>query len=128
MEKIYDFLIVGLGGAAGSMMRYGVTLLFAALGWPGTFATMSVSIAGSFVIGCLTACLTDSSALLFLTIGLCGGFTTFSTFSMQSVRLFQDGKFFPLILYVAGTVVLCIVLACLGYILGKNYLSERYGV
>ena len=123
MEKIYDFLIVGLGGAAGSMMRYGVTL-----GWPGTFATMSVNIAGSFVIGCLTAFLTDSSALLFLTIGLCGGFTTFSTFSMQSVRLFQDGKFFPLILYVAGTVVLCIVLACLGYILGKNYLSERYGV
>ena len=120
MNKLYDFIMVGLGGAAGSMMRYGVTLLFAALGWPGTVATMAVNLTGSFAIGFLSASLSDSSALLLLTVGLCGGFTTFSTFSVQSVRLFQDGKFLPLIFYVAGTVTLCVMLAWLGYSIARK--------
>ena len=51
--------------------------------------------------------------MIFLTVGLCGGFAIFSTFSMQSVRLFHDGEFLPLILYVAGTVVLCVMFAWL---------------
>ena len=120
MDRLYNFLMVGLGGAAGSMLRYVVTLLFSTLGWNGNLATAVVNVIGSFIIGYLMEGVTDAAALLMLVVGFCGGFTTFSTFSMQSVRLFQEGKFLPLAIYVAGTVILCILFAAAGCFLAKK--------
>lgn len=115
MEKLVNFLMVGLGGALGSMLRYGVTLLFSALNWSGNLATLAVNVAGSFAIGYLTGSVKPGTLLLLLTVGLCGGFTTFSTFSLQSVRLFQDGKIGAAALYIAGTLLLCVLFAALGW-------------
>ena len=115
MDKFVNFLMVGLGGAVGSMLRYGVTLLGAALHLSGNIATFAVNILGSFLIGLLTGCCKDGSLLLLLTVGLCGGFTTFSTFSLQNVRMLQDGKILSAVIYILATVIVCIVMVWLGY-------------
>lgn len=56
----------------------------------------------------------------FLTVGLCGGFTTFSTFSMQNVRMLQDGKIGMAAIYIIATVIVYIIMASLGYRLGQS--------
>lgn len=109
-----NFLMVGLGGALGSMLRYAVTLLFAAAGWSGNLGIMLVNALGSFAIGYLTGAVKDNVLLLLLTVGVCGGFTTFSTFSMQSVRLLQDGRVLQFGLYAVLSVIICISMAWLG--------------
>ena len=120
MDKLMQFLMVGLGGAAGSMLRYGMTLLCAALHLSGNVATFGVNIMGSFLIGLFTGCCRESSLLLLLTVGLCGGFTTFSTFSMQNVRLLQEGKIWIAAAYIIATVIVCVVMAWLGYRLSQS--------
>lgn len=121
MDKLINFLLVGLGGALGSMLRYGVTLLFASMGWSGNLATMSVNIAGSLAIGYLSGSIDSQGALLLMTVGLCGGFTTFSTFSLQSVKLLQTGRIGEFALYVLASVIVCIAMAWIGYILAKRF-------
>ena len=120
MEKIVSFIMVGLGGAAGSMLRYGMTLLCSALNLSGNVATFGVNILGSFLIGLFTGCCSEGSLLLLLAVGLCGGFTTFSTFSMQNVRLLQDGRIGLAAIYIIATVALCVAMAWLGYRLGQS--------
>ena len=119
MDRLVNLLMVGLGGAAGSMLRYGVTLLFSALNISGNVATFSVNIVGSFLIGLLTGCCREGTLLLMLTVGLCGGFTTFSTFSLQNVRMLQDGKAGMALFYIVMTVVVCVLMAWFGYHLGR---------
>lgn len=118
--KALNFILVGAGGALGSMLRYGVTLLFAALGWSGNLATMAVNIIGSFAIGLLSGSVQNSAWLLLLTVGLCGGFTTFSTFSIQSVRLIQEGRIWAGLSYILLSVIICVLMAAAGYWLGKK--------
>ena len=120
MDKLFDFIMVGLGGAAGSMLRYGVTLICSALDFSGNAATFSVNILGSFLIGLVTGCCKEGTLLLLLTAGLCGGFTTFSTFSLQNVRMLQDGKVGPAAVYILSTVVICILMSWLGYRLAQS--------
>ncbi len=120
MDKMVNLLVVGLGGAVGSMLRYGMTLLFAFLNLSGNLATFSVNVIGSFLIGILTGVCREGMLLLLLTVGLCGGFTTFSTFSLQSVRLIQAGKLCEAALYIIGTFVICVIAAWLGYLLGQG--------
>lgn len=119
MEKFISFLYVGIGGAAGSMLRYGVSLLIAALNLPANLATLIVNVGGSFCIGCLSAMIKGENMLLLLTVGLCGGFTTFSTFSLQCVRMIQEGKLFDAALYIIGTLALCIIFTAIGYCICK---------
>lgn len=120
MDRIVSFLMVGLGGALGSMLRYGMTILCAALNLSGNAATFGVNILGSFLIGLFTGCCREGSLLLLLTVGLCGGFTTFSTFSMQNVRMLQEGRIGSALIYILATVIVCIVMAWLGYRLGQS--------
>lgn len=120
MDKLINFLMVGLGGALGSMLRYGVTLLCAAVNLSGNVATFLVNIFGSFLIGLFTGCCKEGTLLLLLTVGLCGGFTTFSTFSLQNVRLLQEGKVGMAAIYILASVAVCILMAWLGYRLGQS--------
>ncbi len=120
MDKIVNFIFVGLGGAAGSMLRYAVTLLGAAAGISRTVATFAVNVLGSFLIGLFTGCCREGSLLLLLTVGLCGGFTTFSTFSLQNVRMLQDGKIGMAAVYILSSLIVCILAAWLGYRLGQS--------
>ena len=121
---IKNLLIVGLGGAIGAMMRYGATLLCNAIHWSSNLGTFLVNIIGSFAMGLLIglseANSSQTSWLLMATVGICGGFTTFSTFSMQSVSLLQQGKYSMAVLYILGTVLVCIVMTAIGYWIMKQ--------
>ena len=121
-----NILLVGLGGLIGSVARYLVAVLFAGQFTSSLpFATFTVNIAGCFVIGILFA-LSDRGNILspewrvFLTTGFCGGFTTFSAFSYESIKLIQDGEFFYLGLYVALSVIIGFAATYLGIVLVRS--------
>lgn len=117
---VRNILLVGLGGATGAMLRYGITLLFTFLNWSTNVGTLITNVVGSFVMGMLVSCFEQSPALLFATVGLCGGFTTFSTFSMQSVTLLQQGRYGAAALYILATLLLCVGFAALGCLAAKH--------
>lgn len=116
-----NLLFVGIGGAAGSMMRYAVTLLTARLHGTANVATLLVNVAGSMLMGWLMAHGVQGSRwMLFATVGLCGGFTTFSTFSMQTVTLLDRGRISMAFAYAAATLILCLLCCWAGYRLGTK--------
>ncbi len=102
-----NWLWVAGGGALGSALRYGCALgvqRWAGGSWP--LGTLAVNLLGSFLIGgtfglLLVRDFPGEGARLFLTAGLLGGFTTFSAFSMETLRLLQEGAWLPAALYVA---------------------------
>lgn len=105
------FFLVGLGGGAGSMLRYAVQKLFpphSLQAFPaGTFI---VNIAGCFLIGIFWGLLSRSmqwseDIKLVLMTGFCGGFTTFSAFTLESIGLMKENKTWLLFLYIAGSVI-----------------------
>ncbi|HOZ79358.1 MAG TPA: fluoride efflux transporter CrcB [Ferruginibacter sp.] len=112
-----EFLLVGAGGALGSMLRYAGNLLYHSKSFP--LATFVINILGSFAIGMVMGwCLRNESSAnwkLFLATGICGGFTTFSAFSFENLLLLQNGKIFLSLLYITGSVVAGIAAAWLGY-------------
>jgi CrcB protein len=121
-----NILLVGLGGLIGSIARYLVAVLFAGQfisSFP--FATFAVNIVGCFLIGILFA-LSDRGHLLspewriFLTTGFCGGFTTFSTFSYESMKLIQDGEFLYLGFNTVGSVIVGLGATYLGILLVRS--------
>ncbi len=105
MNNLLNFIVVGAGGALGAMMRYGLTLLLT--GRP-LAATLAANVLGSFLIGLFMGS-TQGRALLFLSVGICGGFTTFSTFSAQTVSLLQAGDYLMAGVYALGSVILCLI-------------------
>lgn len=117
-----NFLLVGLGGAAGSMLRYAFSVWFKHANFP--LATFLVNIIGSFVIGLVFAYALRSESFatnwrLFLAAGICGGFTTFSAFSLESLLLLQQQRMGMFFLYIFGTLLLGLTSAWLGYSLVK---------
>src|ERR1051325_2250338 len=121
-----NIFFVAVGGLIGSVARYLVAVLFAGY-FSSTFplATLTVNLVGCFLIGILFA-LSDRGNILspewrmFLTTGFCGGFTTFSTFSYESLKLMQDGEFLYLALNVAISVVVGFAATYLGILLIKS--------
>lgn len=106
------FIAVFLGGGIGSAMRYGIQTLIHQHITPGHFpwSTFTVNIAGSFLIG-LFYTLSDRYSLpaevrLLLTAGLCGGFTTFSTFSIDILGMIRQGYTALALIYVAASIIL----------------------
>ncbi|GAB2823450.1 fluoride efflux transporter FluC [Ferruginibacter profundus] len=121
-----NFLLVGLGGALGSMLRYATSLLISFKTFP--FATLTINIVGSFIIGLVLAfSLKDEAFLnnwkLFLATGLCGGFTTFSAFSAENVVLLQNEKYLLALLYIVISIIAGIAAAWLGFNLVINQKS-----
>ena len=119
---IRELLAVGLGGAAGSVVRYILSAWLLAghtmLGFPtGTFA---VNAAGSLLIGILLEAISSATAGWLLIVGFCGGFTTFSTFSADAVRLLRAGDYGPATAYIALSVAVCIAFAALGMWIGAQ--------
>lgn len=114
------YLLVMLGGAIGAMLRYGLGAWVQGLLGPGfPWSTLLINITGSFLIG-LVLRLSLEGALspewrLFLAVGVLGGYTTFSTFSWETLTLVQQGEWFKAFLYVAGSVVLGFGLVWLAY-------------
>ncbi len=115
-----SFFLVGLGGGIGSMLRYGSSLLINSKLFP--YATLAINITGSFIIGVVFAMSIKEEPLsnnwkLFLATGICGGFTTFSAFSLENMGLMQNGKFGMALSYIVLSVVLGIIATFLGYLL-----------
>lgn len=117
MTKI--FIAIFAGGGLGSVLRYAVQMLLHERIAPYTFpwSTLCVNIVGSFLIGLFYALSSkfnlSEELRLFLTAGLCGGFTTFSTFSNDSLLMLRQGEWLPFVAYAAASVTLGII-ACLG--------------
>lgn len=82
--------LVGLGGALGAVLRYAVGRWLSDVEFP--LATLSVNAGGSFVLGLLTFGGASTELLLAVGTGACGSFTTFSTFSFETVRLWEAGE------------------------------------
>jgi CrcB protein len=120
---------IALGGALGSVARFWVSnLVTLRMGQSFPWNTLVVNVTGSFVIG-LLAVLTGPEgrlqpasralAVQFLMIGVCGGYTTFSTFSLQTLALVQEGRWLPALGNVALSVALCLVGTWLGWAAGQ---------
>lgn len=113
-----NFLLVGLGGGLGSMLRYGAGLLIPHKSFP--FGTLIINIAGSFLIGIIAAYSLKHETFvnnwkLFLATGICGGFTTFSAFSLESMQLLQNERYLASGGYIAGSVMLGILAGFTGF-------------
>jgi CrcB protein len=119
MERamVQTLILVAAGGAAGSVLRYLVSLGALRAFGPGfPWGTLAVNVAGSVVIGALAVVLTGPRAGLspLLVAGFLGGFTTFSTYSLDALRLWQGGQAGLAGAYVAGTVALALGGVALG--------------
>ncbi|MBV9995298.1 MAG: fluoride efflux transporter CrcB [Caulobacteraceae bacterium] len=123
MAELKAYLWIAVGGAIGSVARYACSSLVA--GWFGEafpWGTLLVNVSGSFVIGFFAMASGPDGRLLvsgqlrqFVMIGLCGGYTTFSSFSLQTLTLAQDGSVGRAGLNVLSSVVLCLAAVWLGY-------------
>ncbi len=122
---------IALGSALGGVLRY---LLggFVQRATSGTFpiGTLVINITGSFLLGLLYRYSADSAAITpevraMLTIGLCGGYTTFSTFSYETVRLLEDGEFGRALAYIGLSVVISVAATMLGIVAGRELLALR---
>lgn len=120
------YLWIAIGGALGSVARYACSVAAVrAFGDAFPWGTLAVNITGSFAIG-LFASLDppggrwpiSADARLFLTVGVCGGFTTFSSFSAQTLGLLEQGRAAAAIGNVTGSVVLCLLAVWAGYAVG----------
>jgi CrcB protein len=108
---IKNLLIVGFGGASGSMLRYAVQKVFnvhSAAAFP--TGTLLVNIAGCFLIGILWSIVSRSLSWneemkLLLMTGFCGGFTTFSAFTLEGIGLLKESKTSLFIIYITASVV-----------------------
>ena len=115
---IKNILLIGLGGGIGSMSRYTVSLLLLNKSFP--VATLLINISGSFIIGLVAAYALKNEWFaanwkLFLATGICGGFTTFSAFTLENMQLLQQGKYLWALLYIAASIVLGLMATFFGY-------------
>ena len=127
MAGLGAWVVVASGGAIGSLARFWLTGAMTALTGPRfPWGTLLINVVGSFVIG-LVAGITLTPARMgvhpdiriFLMTGICGGFTTFSAFSLQSLELLQAGDIAPAFGYMQGSVVLCLLAVWGGWLLGR---------
>lgn len=104
-------LCVAFGGAIGSVLRYLISLIDFKSATAFPYATLIVNVIGSFLIGLIVAFAVvkidaNPNLILFLKVGICGGFTTFSTFALESTQMIQSGKIWLAILYILLSIVL----------------------
>lgn len=120
LDIIKNIAVVGAGSFIGGMARYLVSVLMKGIGKGFPWATLAVNLAGCFLIGLLWGIFSRSASeggkwALFLTVGLCGGFTTFSTFSKEALMMLQSGNFWVFAGYIALSVIAGIAFVALGY-------------
>ena len=121
------YLWVGIGGALGSVARFWLTGVIVLLTGPRfPWGTLLINVMGSFVIG-LVAGLTlipervawHPDVRIFLMTGVCGGFTTFSAFSLQTLELLQAGETGSAAFYAVASVLLCLMFTWAGFLLAR---------
>jgi CrcB protein len=121
------WLAVAVGGALGSLGRFWLTAVMTALTGPWfPWGTLLINVLGSALIGLVAGLTLTPSHVgihpdirIFLMTGVCGGFTTFSAFSLQTVELMQSGDVAPALGYAVGSVLLCVLATYAGLALGR---------
>ena len=113
------FLFVALGGALGAMGRYAISLIPVKTGFP--ILTLVTNALGAVLIGFIVGIVSErgevpANAVLFWKTGVCGGFTTFSTFSLEALSLIQDHQIALAGTYIASSVAVCVA----GVLLGRH--------
>lgn len=127
------YLWVALGGASGSVLRFWVNDLVlqkSQSSFP--LGILIINVTGSFLIGVFAAFTDPDGRIMaspgvrqFLMIGICGGYTTFSSFSLETLKRMQDGDWFYAGANIILSVVLCLVAVWLGYLLGAMFNSMK---
>ena len=118
------FLIVAAGGAFGAVARYGLARLLPATGWP--WVTLAVNVVGGLLMGLLTGWLAfrggaNTEAIrLFVAVGVLGGFTTFSAFSLETVLMIERRQLAMAGGYVAASVALSVLALFLGLMVARR--------
>jgi len=121
-----EYFIIGLGGVLGANARYLVA------GWAARrfglifpYGTFLINLSGSFILGLFTAFMlkhpTSHYPRLFFAVGFLGAYTTFSTFSLESLQLLQNGRTWLSLTYVMSSAVLGVLGAALGFSLGRGF-------
>lgn len=119
---IKNLLLIGTGGFLGSIARYLISQLNLTVSFHSIpVGTLTVNVAGSFLIGFLTGIAEKSMILtpewrLFLMVGLCGGFTTFSAFANENLMLIHNGQGLAVLLYTGLSIFLGFLAVYLGYV------------
>ncbi len=120
------WLYIAIGGAFGTVSRYGVTLGAARLGATGfPYATLTVNVVGSFLIGLFVVWLggrTEINSALrpLIQVGFLGALTTFSTFSLDALILLEQGRFTQAGLYIVASVLVCLAACFIGLLAGRS--------
>ncbi len=120
---MFNFLLVALGGGIGAAARYGVSLAMGSRPdqWP--WATFTINVSGSLLIGLLAGWLSTRGEAgepwrLLLGVGVLGGFTTFSAYSLETLRMFERGDLIGAATYAIGSVVAGFAAVVIGAALG----------
>jgi len=127
------YLWVALGGALGSVARFWVNdFVLQKTGSSFPWGILIINVTGSFLIGIFAAFTDPDGRILaspnvrqFLMIGICGGYTTFSSFSLETLKRIQDGDWFYAGANIVLSVVLCLIAVWLGYLLGSTFNSLK---
>ena len=121
-DIIKNTLFIGCGSYIGGAARYLVSIAMKTVGKGFPWGTLVVNLVGCLFIGLLWGFFSKNSSessswALFMTVGICGGFTTFSTFSKEALMMLQAGNFISLLAYVTISVIAGIALVAAGYYL-----------
>ena len=124
LDTIRNIIAVGAGSFIGGIARYLVSLGMKGISKGFPWATLLVNLLGCLIIGVLWGFLSRNAAEntswgLFLTVGLCGGFTTFSTFSKEALTMLQTGQIWGFASYIAISILAGIALVALGYYIAR---------
>lgn len=126
-----DTLIVALGGALGSVARYWIGILAGPVSRELPWGTIGINIAGSFAIAFFGTLTLGSgrypvpeTGRLFFMVGVCGGFTTFSSFSLQTLDLLRSGASGRALVNIAASVLLCLGSVALGHAVASHLNGE----
>ncbi len=125
LNMFKQLLLIGAGGFIGSVARFLVSRLNTRIDWLSIpIGTLAVNVLGSLLIGFLIGISEKSPILtvewrMFLMVGLCGGFTTFSSFTGENLVLLKNGQILPLLMYTALSIFLGFAAVYLGYISTK---------
>ena len=123
-DTIRNIIAVGAGSFIGGIARYLVSLAMKGISKGFPWATLLVNLLGCLIIGLLWGFLSRNASEstswgLFLTVGLCGGFTTFSTFSKEALTMLQTGQIWGFASYIALSILAGIALVAIGYYIGR---------